>query len=74
LQVNKALERALATLTRAYAQLYTTQKSVIAPAHENYHDLLAKALENHQLYTAHEHLKQDILFMEQLLLTTNIAM
>lgn len=73
-QVNSVMDRALATCTRAYAQLFLVQKSVIAPEGENFHDQIVRALENHDAYLAHEHLKQDILFMEKNLLNTRIAM
>ena len=75
-QIYKVLEQAYATCARAYAQLYTVQKAVIAPgreARETGHDLIVKALERHELYTAHEQLKKDILFMEEQLLITRIA-
>lgn len=71
-QVTKVMERTLATCTRAYAQLYAVQKSIIAPRGENYHDKITRALENHALYTVHEHLKSDIHIMEDQLLSSNI--
>lgn len=67
-QVDKTLSRALDTCTRAYAQLYQNNRKVIAPADENYHDKIVAALENHEIFTAHEYLKKDILLMEQVLL------
>lgn len=70
--VTSTLETALSTCTRAYAQLYNLRSSVIAPARENYHDRIVYALETHDIYTAHEYLKKDILFMEQELLNTSI--
>ncbi len=71
-QVNNVMSRTLATCTRAYAQLYNIRSSVIAPAKKNFHDLIVCALERHELYTAYEYLKKDILFMEQELLNTAI--
>lgn len=72
-QVNSILNRTLATCTRAYAQLFKTRGPIIAPAKENYHDLIVCALERHEVYTAYEYLKKDILFMEQELLNTTIV-
>lgn len=70
-QVVKALEQAFSIMTRAYAQLYTTQRSVIAPNTECYHDHIVQALQNHDPYTVHEKLKQDIVSMESMLLHSN---
>ncbi len=70
--VTKILEQSLATCTRAYAQLYNVRRSVIASSKENFHDLIVCSLERHQVYTAYEYLKKDILFMEQELLNTSI--
>lgn len=70
--VTATLDSALATCTRAYAQLYNIRSSVIAPAKENFHDRIVYALETHDVFTAHEYLKKDILFMEQELLNTEI--
>lgn len=70
-QVTDALERALATCTRAYAQLFTLKKAIVAPGGNNHHDWIVKALENHDIFSAHEYLKQDILFMEKELLSSS---
>lgn len=67
-QVDKALQRALDTCTRAYAQLFQDNRPIVAPSGPNYHDHIIQALENHDLFTAHDYLKRDILTMEQLLL------
>lgn len=67
-QVNKTLSHTLDVCTRAYAQLFQDNRPVVAPSDENYHDRIVAALERHELYTAHEWLKKDILAMEQLLL------
>lgn len=72
-QVTSILDHTLATCTRAYAQLYNVRGSVIAPARENYHDLIVCALERHEVFTAYEYLKKDILFMEQELLNTTLV-
>ncbi|MGL6199247.1 MAG: GntR family transcriptional regulator [Lachnospiraceae bacterium] len=72
IQVNKVMERTLATCTRAYAQLFAVQKSIIATNNESCHDQITCALENHDIYTAHEFLKADVLFMEAQLLSANI--
>lgn len=72
-QVVKALQQAFSIMTRAYAQLYTTQKKIIAPDTECYHDRIVKALQNHDPYTAHEQLKQDIVYMEASLLRSNLS-
>lgn len=72
-QVTGMLDRTLATCTRAYAQLYNVRGSIIAPAKENHHDSIVHALECHDIFTAHECLKRDILFMEQELLNTTIV-
>lgn len=66
-QVVKCMEHAMSTCTRAYAQLFTVKKHVIAPSDDNQHDLIVRALENHDIYTAHECLRQDILLMEKTL-------
>lgn len=71
-QVVKALKQAFSVMTRAYAQLYTTQKAIIAPNSECYHDRIVKALQNHDPYTAHEQLKQDIVYMEGSLLRSDM--
>lgn len=77
MQVNRTLEQALSTCTRAYAQLFTldsapmTQSNVLR---EHRHDLIVDALEHHDIFRAHEALRQDILFMEQQLLSTNMMM
>lgn len=70
--VTSSLENALSTCTRAYAQLYNVKSAVIAPARENFHDCIVNALETHNVYTAYEYLKKDILFMEQELLNTSL--
>ena len=66
-QIANCMEHAMATCTRAYAQLFTVKKHVIAPSDDNMHDLIVRALENHDIYTAHECLKQDILLMAETL-------
>lgn len=72
MQVTKAMERALATCTRAYAQLFTMKKALVAPSANNHHDLIVRSIENHDVFSMHEYLKQDILFMEAELLSTDI--
>ena len=62
-QVTKVMKQVLATCTRAYAQSFTDKRSLIAPAEGNQHDLIVQALEQHDIYAAHEHLKRDILLM-----------
>ena len=66
-QIANCMAHAMATSTRAYAQLFTVKKHVIAPSDDNMHDLIVRALENHDIYTAHECLKQDILLMAETL-------
>lgn len=66
-QIAKCMEHAMATCTRAYAQLFTAKKHIIAPSDDNQHDLIVRALEQHDIYTAHECLKQDILLMAKTL-------
>lgn len=66
-QIANCMEHAMATCTRAYVQLFTVKKHVIAPSDDNMHDLIVRALENHDIYTAHECLKQDILLMAETL-------
>ena len=66
-QIANCMEHAMETCTRAYAQLFTVKKHVIAPSDDNMHDLIVRALENHDIYTAHECLKQDILLMAETL-------
>ena len=72
-QVIKALKQAFSVMTRAYAQLYTTQKAVIAPDSECYHDRIVRAIQNHDPYTAYEELKQDIVYMEDSLLHSKFS-
>lgn len=73
--VYDALERALNTCTRAYAQLYRVQESIIAPVFpiETFHDKVVSALSGRDLSRTTEYLKKDILFMEQQLLITKLA-
>lgn len=66
-QIANCMEHAMATCTRAYAQLFAVKKHVIAPSDDNMHDMIVRALENHDIYTAHECLKQDILLMAETL-------
>ena len=58
---------------RAYAQLYTLKKDVIAANKASYHDFFVSSLERHDVFSAHEYLKKDILFMEDELLGTGIT-
>ena len=64
-QVERAMENALATCNRAYAQIYREKSTIIAPARRNFHDLIVQALEAHDLFGAHDCLKQDIEFMQE---------
>jgi len=70
-QVTKAVERALATCTRAFAQLYTVQSSLVYPDTENFHDIIVNDLERRSLKDVQEHLEQDIHLMEKTLLYTS---
>ena len=72
-QVNNAMEQAMTTYRRAYAQLYTLKKDVIAANKASYHDFFVSSLEKHDVFSAHEYLKKDILFMEDELLGTGIT-
>lgn len=72
-QVTKAVERALATCTRAFAQLYTVQSSLVYPDTGNFHDTIVNDLERRSLEDVRMHLEQDIHLMEKTLLYTNIA-
>ncbi|MFR3751426.1 MAG: hypothetical protein ACLTW9_02145 [Enterocloster sp.] len=72
-QVNNAMEQAMTTYRRAYAQLYTLKKDVIAANKASYHDFFVSSLERHDVFSAHEYLKKDILFMEDELLGTGIT-
>lgn len=73
-KVTSALKRALSTCTRAYAQVYETKRAaVVIPGNNNYHQKIVHALENHEIYQAHENLKADILIMEQELLYSEPA-
>ena len=72
-QVNNAMEQAMTTYRRAYAQLYTLKKDVIAANKASYHDFFVDSLERHDMFSAHEYLKKDILFMEDELLGTGIT-
>lgn len=66
-QVAKAMKSAIATCTRAYAQLFASRKAVIAPACHNNHDLIVDAFDRHDLFSAHEYLQKDILLMAKTL-------
>lgn len=72
-QVNRAMEQAMTTYRRAYAQLYTLKKDIIASNKPLYHDSIVQCFENHDVFSAYEFLKKDILFMEDELLGTGIA-
>ncbi|MCQ5146563.1 FCD domain-containing protein, partial [Enterocloster bolteae] len=72
-QVNNAMEQAMTTYRRAYAQLYTLKKDVIAANKASYHDFFVSSLERHDVFSVHEYLKKDILFMEDELLGTGIT-
>jgi DNA-binding GntR family transcriptional regulator len=67
-QVTGVLERTLNACTRAYAQAFMAQKQVVAPAGENLHDKIIRALERRELSIAQGHLKQDITLTKELLL------
>ena len=67
------MEQAMTTYRRAYAQLYTLKKDVIAANKASYHDFFVSSLERHDVFSAHEYLKKDILFMEDELLGTGIT-
>ena len=71
--MNNAMEQAMTTYRRAYAQLYTLKKDVIAANKASYHDFFVSSLERHDVFSAHEYLKKDILFMEDELLGTGIT-
>ena len=70
-QVNHALQRALSTCTRAYAQLFAMQSAVMYPESTtpSRHDLIVSALEGQNLFDTHAYLKQDILYLQQRLLS-----
>lgn len=70
-QVTKAVERALSTCTRAFAQLYTVQSSLVYPDTGNFHDLIVNDLEKRSLDDVRAHLEQDIHLMEKTLLYTS---
>ena len=70
--VTNTVEHTLNTCLRAYVQLYNLRGSVITPNNENYHDVVTRALEEHNVFAAYEYLKKDILFMEQELLKADI--
>lgn len=70
--VTNTVEHTLNTCLRAYAQFYNLKGYVITPSSENYHDIITRALEEHNVYVAYEYLKKDILFMEQELLNADI--
>jgi DNA-binding GntR family transcriptional regulator len=70
-QVTKAVERALSTCTRAFAQLYTVQSSLVYPDTGNFHDLIVDDLERRSLDDTREHLERDIHLMEKTLLYTS---
>lgn len=57
-QVNNAMEQAMTTYRRAYAQLYTLKKDVIAANKASYHDFFVSSLERHDVFSAHEYLKK----------------
>lgn len=65
-----AMQRAFSSCTRAYAQLYATQKDTIIQSdnHPHRHTQLANAIEQHDLDMAVSILRKDILCMESELL------
>lgn len=70
-QVIKELKRAFSVMSRAYAQLCPSQKLSLLSGSEDFYDKLLPALEEHDTYHTHKILKQDIAFMERLLLNIN---
>lgn len=72
-QVTAVIQRAMATCRRAYAQAFLTQREAIAPIHSvSQHDIIVSALEQHDLFSAHEALKKDIEQLEISLLNSPI--
>lgn len=67
-QVNRAMEQAMTTYRRAYAQLYTLKKDVVVSNKTSYHDAIVDCFEKHDIFSAYQCLKSDILFMKDELL------
>lgn len=72
-QVNNAMEQAMTTCRRAYAQLFTIKKEIIASNKPLYHDCIVQCLEKRDIFSAHDYLKKDILFMQDELLGTDVV-
>lgn len=70
------MQRILSSCHRAYAQLYAVQKeAVVLPGDDTHtHSLITQALEAHDLDTALDTLRTDILCMESQLLSMNLVM
>lgn len=71
-QVNNAMEQAMTICRRAYAQLYSIKKEIIASNKLPFHDFMVQALEKHDMFSFYELLKQDILYMQTELLGSNL--
>ena len=72
MQVVKELERALSVMTRAYVQIYASRDPSGAAAIDCRHDKILLALESHDSYGVHTHLKNDILDTERILLSSEL--
>ena len=64
----RELKHAFSIITRAYAQLGISQKSSILSYPKTFYKDILLSLESHDIYNIHKLLKQDITFMERLLL------
>lgn len=72
-QVTSAVQQAMNTCSRAYAQVYKSHEEIVAPTRtENQHDIIIRSLEYHDIFTAHEALKRDIQMLEFTLLSSTI--
>lgn len=70
--VDDSLKQAMSTCRRAYAQLYALKRDIIAPNKPFYHESIVQSLERHDVFSAYNFLKEDILVMEKELLGTDI--
>jgi DNA-binding GntR family transcriptional regulator len=67
--IYNSLAQCISTCTRAYAQVYASNHKTMYPnSDKSRHDFIVDALEQHDMFTAYFHLKEDILFLQTLLL------
>ena len=62
--LKETLKKVLDMYTRAYAQMYMTMSSILAPKQNHYHDLFLNAWKSGNLEEAEDYLRKDILLAE----------